>query len=46
MAQGFLRYYEKMIDWSGDIDTKPRYDRIRTMEQVVYNKKEKGGEQC
>lgn len=24
-----------LVDWSGDIDTKPRYDRIRTMEPVV-----------
>lgn len=37
-----------LVDWSGDIDTKPRYDRIRTIRQVVSkteNTKQKGGEQ-
>ena len=42
-----------LVDWSGDIDTKPRYDRIRTMEQVISKKEtsasdvidKKGGEQ-
>ena len=39
-----------LVDWSGDIDTKPRYDRIRTMEQVLSNSENtgkdlKGGEQ-
>lgn len=39
-----------LVDWSGDIDTKPRYDRIRTMEQVLSNSENtgkdlKGGEE-